>query len=712
MGFISDLIGGRNKFQAKPVTIEQGATAGDTQAALKAQQAIAGQQQGLATQLAAQGGAQNQSDVYNQMGNFGQTLANRAGANNIDFGQAQALGLGVQNAAANAGNANINFNPANQTGQAIGNLGAQAVNRSMDPNLVNYSQANQAGNLAGGMAGLGAQQATNQNLINFNPAQQTQGQAGQFINQMQDTAMGRGFNPAMSAFQQAASQAVQQGAGQIGSTRGINPAMAQRLAAQQAGNMLQQSAGQAATLQAQQAITAQQAGASAATGLAGQQAGMSAQQQAAQAEQQRMAMTGGMGLQQTYGQQAGALTGAQLSQQQLAGQLGMGLMGQQSQNAIAQGQLGLQGQQVAGNLLQGQAGLATNQAQSQAAMQQAYAGMTQQQQQAMAGLSQAQIANLMGQYGTMGQQGLSQQSILQQALANYNAQNVGQNTAMNQVNAGIAQQNANSANAMFGGIMNAAGGAIGLSDERLKKNIHRLEQEIAPGVQAAEWDWRGDGSHAVGAIAQDVEQLYPEAIRNVQGGYKAIDYAQLAWQAAQPFADGGLAEVPNFQLQMPDQTQYTPPQTPMEGAPVSNVADWQKRLGAAFQGLGGGAMSAAGGQFQRAAQAGIPLIAMSPTANMWEGGVAAEQHPWVKNEDAIRGALDHHRVPGKAKVDNDADKNDTVPAMLTPGEVVLPLSIMHSENPGESVKRFVDRLIAKEEADHGFRRVVKAKRGN
>jgi len=51
-------------------------------------------------------------------------------------------------------------------------------------------------------------------------------------------------------------------------------------------------------------------------------------------------------------------------------------------------------------------------------------------------------------------------------------------------------------------------------------------------------------------------------------------------------------------------------------------------------------------------------------------------------------------VPGEATVPGDHPANDTVPAHLSPGELVLPRSIMHSHNPGDVAKKFVDYVQA------------------
>jgi hypothetical protein len=53
------------------------------------------------------------------------------------------------------------------------------------------------------------------------------------------------------------------------------------------------------------------------------------------------------------------------------------------------------------------------------------------------------------------------------------------------------------------------------------------------------------------------------------------------------------------------------------------------------------------------------------------------------------------RVPGQAAVPGNSYSNDTQPALLSPGEAVIPRNIMQSTNPGMAAKRFVDALIAK-----------------
>jgi hypothetical protein len=60
-------------------------------------------------------------------------------------------------------------------------------------------------------------------------------------------------------------------------------------------------------------------------------------------------------------------------------------------------------------------------------------------------------------------------------------------------------------------------------------------------------------------------------------------------------------------------------------------------------------------------------------------------------------AAEGERVPGKAKVEGNSYSNDTVPAMLSPGEVVLPREVMNHKNPAAAAAAFVKNIIEKKQ---------------
>lgn len=71
-------------------------------------------------------------------------------------------------------------------------------------------------------------------------------------------SQGQGPNPALAMLNNQTNQNIKQNAGMLASQKGINPALAQRLASQNAANMNQQATGQGAVLGAQQQLAAQQ----------------------------------------------------------------------------------------------------------------------------------------------------------------------------------------------------------------------------------------------------------------------------------------------------------------------------------------------------------------------------------------------------------------------------------------------------------------------
>ena len=72
------------------------------------------------------------------------------------------------------------------------------------------------------------------------------------------------------------------------------------------------------------------------------------------------------------------------------------------------------------------------------------------------------------------------------------------------------------------------------SDEKLKTGIHTVTDAIAKIYQldGVEFTWKKDGTRSAGVIAQNVEQVMPEAVKDVEGlgdkeGHKAVNYNAL-----------------------------------------------------------------------------------------------------------------------------------------------------------------------------------------
>jgi hypothetical protein len=99
-----------------------------------------------------------------------------------------------------------------------------------------------------------SQDAIQQQLKNQN---QIYGQQQNLGNILLDQTQGKGPNPAQLQYQQNTEQAIQNNAGLLASQRGLNPALAARMASQNAAQMQGQAGQSAAVLQAQQQLASQ-----------------------------------------------------------------------------------------------------------------------------------------------------------------------------------------------------------------------------------------------------------------------------------------------------------------------------------------------------------------------------------------------------------------------------------------------------------------------
>jgi hypothetical protein len=110
------------------------------------------------------------------------------------------------------------------------------------------------------------------------------------------------------------------------------------------------------------------------------------------------------------------------------------------------------------------------------------------------------------------------------------ASQMGYNAQMGDFNAQqAAQSNFNS------GLMGLAGaGIMKYSDIRAKENIE-LVGVLANGLNMYKYEYKnefkdhplaGNGTH-YGVMAQEVEQVFPYAVKTLDDGYKAVDYGLL-----------------------------------------------------------------------------------------------------------------------------------------------------------------------------------------
>ena len=100
------------------------------------------------------------------------------------------------------------------------------------------------------------EQANQQARGGNGPASGTIAQQSALSQQLQAASNGQGPNPALEQLRQTTQQNINAGAGQAASARGINPALAARMAVDTSAGLNQQAAGQGATMAAQQQIAA------------------------------------------------------------------------------------------------------------------------------------------------------------------------------------------------------------------------------------------------------------------------------------------------------------------------------------------------------------------------------------------------------------------------------------------------------------------------
>jgi hypothetical protein len=93
-----------------------------------------------------------------------------------------------------------------------------------------------------------------------------------------------------------------------------------------------------------------------------------------------------------------------------------------------------------------------------------------------------------------------------------------------------------------------------------------------------------------------------------------------------------------------------------------------------------------------------PLQSMGNMNNSNLGAAQLNQGMSSLGSGLMKAAMplsDGGKVPGKPQVMGDSLKNDTVPAMLSPGEVVIPRHVMQSNDPVNNAAAFVAAVMAK-----------------
>lgn len=96
-------------------------------------------------------------------------------------------------------------------------------------------------------------------------------------------------------------------------------------------------------------------------------------------------------------------------------------------------------------------------------------------------------------------------------------------SAMFELTAQVSSYGDKSADLHISGVLTSA------SDARLKKDIEPLHDALTAldSIHGVRFRWRNSGAPDVGVIAQDVERVFPELVRNDAKGYKSVVYTNL-----------------------------------------------------------------------------------------------------------------------------------------------------------------------------------------
>lgn len=325
---------------------------------------------------------------------------------------------------------------------------------------------------------------------------------------------------------------------------------------------------------------------------------------------------------------------------------------------------------------------ATMRAQQQLAAQQAL----QQQQSMMGGMANAQIGQLQTGLGQYNQFAQNEQQNLLNSIAQANAAKVNMKSNMNNANLGMQNTIAQGQQGMVGGVMS------GLS----------MTGQMGGGG--------GGGGGAAGMMGG-----------GGGGGGGSAGMGDLTEGASMMAAKGGM--VPHYDMggqvdpnmaalmsnMSPQQSQQMPMATPIVSADTKQNGP-MSFVGKLLNGMGTLSQPSANVPSNQSEPNKLTDQSVPTTSEPGSGSMALQKGFHDQASDikkmammgAARGgqidgeSMGTQKVPGKASVSGDSLKNDTVPAMLSPGEVVIPRHIMNSDDPASNAAKFVSAVLAKQ----------------
>lgn len=299
-----------------------------------------------------------------------------------------------------------------------------------------------------------------------------------------------------------------------------------------------------------------------------------------------------------------------------------------------------------------------------------------------------QSLNALGQLGGIAGQQVAQQQGATQGL---NAATQGQQSnilgginAQNSTNGAIAQQNAKNSAGGIGGLFNGLGGALQPLVSGIGSGLGSLGSGIATAGSAL-----GPGALMLAAEGGEVPNPKIAAVApadRFKGGLSPQIEHMAKIYHPQKFADGGQAQPLSYNGGSKDEQQQRA-QSAQNGVmkaaqdnPVSKAISWARDK------------MAEGGKVPAMVSPGEVYL---PPAKLKE--VAKGKSPIDVGE----------KIPGKPKVKGNSYANDTVPKKLESGGVVIPNSVMQSDDPVGNASEFVRKLMEKSPEHGDFKEALK-----
>lgn len=309
--------------------------------------------------------------------------------------------------------------------------------------------------------------------------------------------------------------------------------------------------------------------------------------------------------------------------------------------------------------------------------------------QANTALNQAQTALAQSQVGLGQQQQLVNALNAQNGIGNQSAvfnqlQGVANGTGPNPAAAQLAQATgANVANqAALAAGQRGASGNVGLMSRQAAQAGSNAQQQAAGQAATLQAQQQLGALNQLGGIAgQQVAQQQAAT----QGLNQTLQGINQATQGEQGQVLSSLAS---------------------QNAANAGIAQSQAAQGGQLLGGGLNAVGAAGGALLGLAQGGTvenPKLARVPESDRFAGAAEKRVHypahlahvAHLYHGGEMHDYREGGQVPGDPKVMRDSERNDVVPAKLSPKEIVLPISVTQAKNAPEEAAKFVARELAK-----------------